>query len=129
MFLALVREPPSPAHTPKNLLAGGTGGVHLHNKSTHGLEIPMAVSEASTFFALCSPPNGTETAFRSHLICRLRSTSRPGDDGQCKMCSLGSVYFSRLSARHVISRPEFRSLIVMKVSYVPLTGVLAAVVL
>ena len=47
MFLTLVREPPSPARTPKNLLAGGTGKVHLHNKSTQGLEIPMAVSDAA----------------------------------------------------------------------------------
>src|SRR5436190_11144564 len=46
MFLALVGERPRPARTSKNLLAGGTGKVHLHNKSTQGLEIPMAVSDA-----------------------------------------------------------------------------------
>ena len=46
MFLASVGEPPRPARTPKNLLAGGTGRVRLHNKSAQGLEIPMAVSDA-----------------------------------------------------------------------------------
>jgi hypothetical protein len=46
MFLALVGERPRPARTSKNLLAGGTGKVHLHNQSTQGLEIPMAVSDA-----------------------------------------------------------------------------------
>ena len=46
MFLALVGERPRPARTSKNLLAGGTGRVRLHNKSAQGLEIPMAVSDA-----------------------------------------------------------------------------------
>src|SRR4051794_25407680 len=47
MFLALVGEQPRPTRTPKNLLAGGTESVHTDSQRTQGLEIPMAVSEAS----------------------------------------------------------------------------------
>ena len=38
------RSTTKPARTSKNLLAGGTGRVHLHNKSAQRLEIPMAVT-------------------------------------------------------------------------------------
>jgi hypothetical protein len=65
MFLASVGKRPRPARTSKNLLVGGTGRVRLRNKFTQGLEIPMAVSDASKRFCFMQSASRTEASYRS----------------------------------------------------------------